>query len=70
VFRKIPLEGSIKPAETRSINLLKKILKEVNLTLAIAVSVDIEEISEHGFKDAQLQCYWPVAIPILHRKRK
>ena len=38
----------------KSINLLKKAFKTEDLSLAKTVSVAAEEISEHGFKDAQM----------------
>jgi len=41
--------------KNKSINLLKKMAKTADLSLAKAVPADSEEISEHGFKDAQLQ---------------
>ena len=40
--------------KNKSINLLKKISKTGDLSFAKTVSVEAEEISEHGFKDAQL----------------
>ena len=40
--------------KNKSINLLKKISKTGDLSFAKTVSVAAEEISEHGFKDAQL----------------
>src|SRR5271154_4216439 len=40
--------------KNKSINLLKKMAKTADLSLAKAVPADSEEISEHGFKDAQL----------------
>jgi RNA polymerase sigma factor (sigma-70 family) len=40
--------------KNKSINLLKKISKTDDLSFAKTVSVAAEEISEHGFKDAQL----------------
>ena len=40
--------------KNKSINLLKKISKTGDLSFARTVSVAAEEISEHGFKDAQL----------------
>ena len=39
----------------KSINLLKKMDKTTDLSLAKAVPAAAEEISDHGFKDAQLQ---------------
>jgi RNA polymerase sigma factor (sigma-70 family) len=40
--------------QNKSINLLKKISKTSDLSFVKTVSVEAEEISEHGFKDAQL----------------
>jgi RNA polymerase sigma factor (sigma-70 family) len=40
--------------KNKSINLLKKNAKTTDLSLAKTVSIDAEEIAEHGFKDAQL----------------
>ena len=40
--------------KNKSINLLKRDAKTVDLSLAKTFSVAAEEISEHGFKDAQL----------------
>jgi RNA polymerase sigma factor (sigma-70 family) len=40
--------------KNKSINLLKRDAKTVDLSLAKTFSVDAEEISEHGFKDAQV----------------
>lgn len=39
----------------KSINLLKKMAKTADLSLAKSVAIDVEEMSEHGFKDAQLR---------------
>jgi|HubBroStandDraft_6_1064221.scaffolds.fasta_scaffold131377_1 RNA polymerase sigma factor (sigma-70 family) len=39
----------------KSINLLKKMAKTADLSLAKSVAIDAEEMSEHGFKDAQLR---------------
>jgi RNA polymerase sigma-70 factor (ECF subfamily) len=41
--------------KNKSISLLKQNAKTEGLSLANLISVDAEEISEHGFKDAQLQ---------------
>ncbi|HZX74709.1 MAG TPA: sigma-70 family RNA polymerase sigma factor [Cyclobacteriaceae bacterium] len=40
--------------KNKSINLLKRNSKTGDLTLAKTITIDAEEISEHGFKDAQL----------------
>src|ERR1700689_452872 len=40
--------------KNKSINLLKKNARTEDLFLAKTVSVDAEEMAEHGFKDAQL----------------
>src|SRR6266700_3523655 len=39
----------------KAIHLLKKMAKTTDLSLAKAVPAPAEDISEHGFKDAQLQ---------------
>src|SRR5580704_17902037 len=39
----------------KSINLLKKMAKTADLSLAKSVAINVEEMSEHGFKDAQLR---------------
>ena len=52
----------------KSINLLKKTLREVNLSLANAASIGIDEISEHSFKDAQLQMLLACCHPHLTPK--
>jgi RNA polymerase sigma factor (sigma-70 family) len=41
--------------KNKSINLLRKNSRTIELSLARSVAVPPEEISEHGFKDAQLQ---------------
>jgi len=41
--------------KNKSINLLKQNAKTEGLSLVKMISVDAEEISEHGFKDAQMQ---------------
>src|SRR5580693_1223510 len=41
--------------KNKSINLLKKNSRTTDLSFAKTVSVPVEEISEHGFRDAQLQ---------------
>src|ERR1700691_6337366 len=40
--------------KNKSINLLKKTAKTAHISLAKTVSVDAEEMAEHGVKDAQL----------------
>src|SRR5476649_1286088 len=43
-----------KTCKNKSINLLKKNSATENLSFAENIAVDEEEITEHGFKDAQL----------------
>lgn len=67
----IPLNPSgwlYQTCRNKSINLLKKTLKEVNLSLADATSIDVDEISEHTFKDAQLQMLLACCHPHLAPK--
>jgi RNA polymerase sigma factor (sigma-70 family) len=54
--------------KNKSINLLKKISKIEDLSSAKMVSVAAEEISEHGFKDAQLQMLMACCHPDLAPK--
>ncbi len=54
--------------KNKSINLLKKISKTEDLSSAKMVSVAVEEISEHGFKDAQLQMLMACCHPDLTPK--
>src|SRR5450432_3131282 len=50
-----PMGWLYQACKNKSINLLKKISKTGDLSLAKTVSVAAEEISEDGFKDAQLR---------------
>jgi RNA polymerase sigma factor (sigma-70 family) len=54
--------------KNKSINLLKQILKTEDLSSAKMVSVAAEEISEDGFKDAQLQMLMACCHPDLAPK--
>ncbi|HEV3413882.1 MAG TPA: sigma-70 family RNA polymerase sigma factor [Puia sp.] len=54
--------------KNKSINLLKKISKTADLSLAKAVSVAADEISEDGFKDAQLRMLMACCHPHLTPK--
>ena len=54
--------------KNKSINLLKKNSKTEDLSSAKMVSVAAEEISEHGFKDAQLQMLMACCHPDLAPK--
>jgi RNA polymerase sigma factor (sigma-70 family) len=54
--------------KNKSINILKKISKTEDLSSAKMVSVAAEEISEHGFKDAQLQMLMACCHPDLTPK--
>src|ERR1700722_11225197 len=54
--------------KNKSINLLKKVAKTANLSLAKTVSVGAEEIDERGFKDAQLQMLMACCHPHLTPK--
>ena len=52
----------------KSINLLKKLAKTTDLSLAKTVSVAVDEISEDGFKDAQLRMLMACCHPHLTPK--
>ncbi len=52
----------------KSINLLKKMAKTADLSLAKQVPATADEISEHGFKDAQLQMLMACCHPHLTPK--
>jgi RNA polymerase sigma factor (sigma-70 family) len=54
--------------KNKSINLLKKIAKTADLSLAKTVSVAVDEISEDGFKDAQLRMLMACCHPHLTPK--
>ena len=54
--------------KNKSINLLKKNSRTEDLSLAKTFSVDAEDISEHGFKDAQLQMLMACCHPDLAPK--
>jgi RNA polymerase sigma factor (sigma-70 family) len=54
--------------KNKSINLLKKNSRTEDLSLAKTFSVDAEDISEHGFKDAQLQMLMACCHPYLTPK--
>ena len=55
-------------SKNKSINLLKKISKTADLSLAKTVSVVADEISEDGFKDAQLRMLMACCHPHLTPK--
>jgi RNA polymerase sigma factor (sigma-70 family) len=52
----------------KSLNLLKKMAKTEDLSFAKTVPAETEEISEHGFKDAQLQMLMACCHPHLTPK--
>src|SRR5450631_2929522 len=54
--------------KNKSIDLIRRSGKEKDLSLAGAVSVPVEEISEHQFKDAQLQMLMACCHPHLAPK--
>jgi RNA polymerase sigma factor (sigma-70 family) len=54
--------------KNKSINLLKKNSRTTDLSFAKTVAVPVEEISEHGFRDAQLQMLMACCHPHLTPK--
>jgi RNA polymerase sigma factor (sigma-70 family) len=54
--------------KNKSIDLTKKMARTADLSLAKVVAIDAEEVSEHGFKDAQLQMLMACCHPHLTPK--